>query len=210
MAAPVWCVTHIMILEIKLLYLHNMTRLAIENTKLRMAVAEDIHAIMDILAEGRMAQRQQGFVQWTDSYPDLLTIGKDIETGAGRILCDGKSPIGYAALIQDDPGYEQLGDVWHYHGKYAVIHRMAIADRQRGRGLASCFFGMLEEDAARCGVEVIRVDTGEANTVMQHILIKTGYRACGLMEFIWGPRLAYEKRISLPRDITADLGAGEI
>lgn len=168
--------------------------------ELRAAVTAELPAIMDILAEGRMAQRRQGFVQWADGYPDRLTIGRDIDDGAGRVLCDSGVPIGYAALVLHDPGYEQLGDVWDYHGEYAVIHRMSIADRQRGRGIACRFISLLEEEAANRGVKVIRVDTGEANRVMQHILDKTGYRACGLMNFIWGPRLAYEKLIGPQAD----------
>lgn len=38
----------------------------------------------------------------------------------------------------------------------------------------------------------MRVDTGEANRCMQHLLARLGYEAVGLVDFIWGPRLAYE------------------
>lgn len=67
--------------------------------ELRAAVTAELPAIMDILAEGRMAQRRQGFVQWADGYPNRLTIGRDIDDGAGRVLCDSGVPIGYAALV---------------------------------------------------------------------------------------------------------------
>lgn len=48
--------------------------------ELRAAVTAELPAIMDILAEGRMAQRRQGFVQWADGYPNRLTIAEILTT----------------------------------------------------------------------------------------------------------------------------------
>lgn len=164
---------------------------------LRRAEISDIPVILSITDAGRRAQREQGFVQWNDGYPDKNTIEDDIILGGARLLIDGDTPVAYASLITSDPGYESLGDIWHYGGRYGVIHRMAVSDAYRGKGVAGLFFDLLEAEAADNGIEAIRVDTGIENKVMQHILTRRHYLAHGLHTFPWGPRFAYEKLLIL-------------
>ncbi len=164
---------------------------------LRRAEISDIPVILSITDAGRRAQREQGFVQWNDGYPDKNTIEDDIILGGARLLIDGDTPVAYASLITSDPGYDTLGDIWHCKGRYGVIHRMAVSDAYRGKGVAGIFFDLLEKEAADSGIDAIRVDTGIENKVMQHILTRRHYLAHGLHTFPWGPRFAYEK--SLPK-----------
>lgn len=164
--------------------------------KLRMAGISDLSVIMAIVAEGRMAQRRQGFFQWADGYPDDAVILDDIRRQAGRLLiADDGDTAGYASLILADPGYSDVDDVWAVGGEYAVVHRMVISDRYRGKGLCDSFFELLEQESASIGVSALRVDTGEANMVMRHMMQKRGFRNAGLLRFPWGDRLAYEKQL---------------
>lgn len=159
----------------------------------KLADLSDIPVILRITDAGRRAQREQGFLQWQDGYPDKAIVESDILLGAGRLLLDGDTPVAYASLIVSDPGYEALGDIWRYSGPYGVIHRMAVSDAYRGKGVSGIFFDFLEADAADKGIKAIRVDTGRENMVMQHILSRRHYCSHGLHTFPWGPRLAYEK-----------------
>ena len=45
---------------------------------LESAKNSDIDVCWDILADGRRFQREQGFVQWTDDYPNRDTVKDDI------------------------------------------------------------------------------------------------------------------------------------
>ncbi len=164
---------------------------------LKSADISDIPVILSITDAGRRAQREMGFLQWHDGYPDKDTIESDILLHAGRLLLDGDTPVAYASLITSDPGYDTLGDIWHCKGRYGVIHRMAVSDAYRGKGAAGLFFDLLEAEAADNGIEAIRVDTGIENKVMQHILSRRHYRSHGLHTFPWGPRLVYEKLLLL-------------
>ena len=146
----------------------------------KLADLSDIPVILRITDAGRRAQREQGFLQWQDGYPDKAIVESDILLGAGRLLLDGDTPVAYASLIVSDPGYEALGDIWRYSGPYGVIHRMAVSDAYRGKGVSGIFFDFLEADAADKGIKAIRVDTGRENMVMQHILSRdiTALTAC--------------------------------
>lgn len=164
--------------------------------KLRVATLDDLATVMEVVAEGRRAQRLQGFVQWGEGYPDEAVICSDLGCGAARVLVCGDAVAGYAALIADDAGYAGLDDIWHHGGRYAVVHRLAVADGYRGKGFGRLFFGLLEAEALGMGIDVMRVDTGSENAVMQHLLDGLGYRNAGVQQFPWGARLAYEKLLT--------------
>lgn len=160
-----------------------------------MAKERDVAVILRILADGRAAQRMQGFMQWSDDYPGEDVIADDISLGAGRIMHDGTSPAGYAALILSDPAYGCLDNLRSCSGSYAVVHRLALAGSYRGKGLSVVFMRLLEEDARSRGVRMMYVDTGEKNAVMRHLMDKLGYLSLGEHTFSWGNRLAFGKRI---------------
>ena len=50
---------------------------------LEYAKAENIEICSQIIEEGKRFQRQQGFVQWTDDYPNRETISEDIKKRKG-------------------------------------------------------------------------------------------------------------------------------
>ena len=53
---------------------------------LELAEMDDVELCSQIIEEGRQFQREQGFVQWTDEYPNLDTIRGDAAAGIGYIL----------------------------------------------------------------------------------------------------------------------------
>ena len=101
--------------------------------------------------------------------------------------------IGYCCIIiGDEPAYHQIEGAWKTDNPYAVVHRMAFNKKARGGGLSKEAFHLLKKYCISCGIGAIRVDTQKENKVMQHILIREGFRYCGLIQFDGGPKLAYE------------------
>lgn len=163
--------------------------------KLIPARERDFDRAMDILRSGRDFQRQQGFLQWEDGFPDPDLIHRDIQSGHGYVVTSGGAIAAYLYLGFDgDPAYPAIRGAWQYDEKYAVIHRIAIAPEFRGLGLASVTFRLVEEFCRDRGVTLIRIDTHEDNKRMQHILAKNGFAYCGLVIQGGSDRLAYEKK----------------
>jgi GNAT superfamily N-acetyltransferase len=83
---------------------------------------------------------------------------------------------------------------WLSHGDYAVIHRMAVDFNHRGTGLASRFLEDIEKMCRDKNTLSIKVDTHRENLPMQKLLLKSGYKECGIIYLKDGnERLAYEK-----------------
>ncbi len=123
----------------------------------------------------------------------LAEAAREGATAEALNTFESENIVAYAYLTEGDAEYDRLSRIWDYPGPYGVIHRLAIASRFRGQGLAARIFAMSEAHLAARGMRAMRIDTGSDNIVMQRILTRAGYTCRGLCRFVWGPRLAYEK-----------------
>ena len=154
----------------------------------------DIAVCYAIIEGARTFQREQGFVQWTDDYPNETTIAEDIRNAVGYLFLADREIAGYLCVdFAGEPAYAQIAGEWHTGTPYAVIHRMAFDARYRGRGLSTVALHLVEALCLARDVHAIRIDTDFHNRRMQHILHKAGYLPCGTILFQGGERQAYDK-----------------
>lgn len=161
---------------------------------LELARMEEAAACYEIIQDGRAFQREQGFVQWTKSYPDLDAIRQDIRAGDGYLIRVDGEIAGYVSVGFDgEPAYASIAGQWHTEEPYAVIHRMAFARRFRGMGLSGAAFGLIGTLCRSKGVRNIRINTAPPNLRMQHVLEKNGFARCGVIMFQGSEKIAYDK-----------------
>ena len=164
--------------------------------ELTLARPEEVAAVMDLLHNGRAFQRQQGFIQWDDTHPTQAAVEDDIRRGDGWALRVDGDLAGYLCLSFDgDPAYPEIVGAWRFDGAYAVIHRMAIGEAYRGRGLTGEVFRLAGEIAKARGVDILRIDTHQDNLRMRHVLEKHGFVQCGNVIQNGGHRLAFDKKV---------------
>ena len=76
---------------------------------LELARADEIEACNEILQEGRRFQREQGFVQWTEDYPNMNTIRGDVAAGTGYALRADGVTAGYLCVdFSGEPAYAEI------------------------------------------------------------------------------------------------------
>lgn len=161
---------------------------------LKLAEKKDIEIYKEILDDGRAFQREQGFIQWTDDYPNLDTIREDIQKSRGYVLKIDESIAGYMCIdFSGEPAYENIDGEWRVDEPYAVVHRIAFSKEFAGRGLSDVAFRLIEDVCKDNNVFCIRIDTDFPNKRMQHILTKNGYEYCGVVLYEFGDRMAYDK-----------------
>lgn len=159
------------------------------------AMPGDEALCMEIIADGRQFQQEQGFVQWTEAYPILPDIAEDIETQRAWLLREGDTVLGYLCLDFDgEPAYDAItGGSWLCDEPYAVLRRLAL--NARGRGLTRVLFDLAAERSREQGITYLRLNIVLQNSRMQHILEKVGFEKRGIIIFQGSGKFAYEKRI---------------
>lgn len=168
-----------------------------ESLTFRKAVTADVDRIWQIILQAKEQMRLLNSRQWQDGYPFPENIVQDIESGYGYVLCQEDSVIAYGAVLFDgEPAYDDIEGEWLTGGHYVVVHRLAVADEMKQRGIASLFMQRVEELSIQEGVYGFRVDTNFDNYYMHKMLGRLGFTHCGEIQYERGSRLAFEKRLS--------------
>ena len=156
---------------------------------IRLAGQEDMEQILEIYSAAREYMVRSGNpTQWAGGYPARELLEEDIRRG--QLYVDqGEEGIhgAFVFFIGEDPCYRVIqGGAWLKEGTYGVIHRVAGDGAVRGvfaRCLAFC----------QARADHLRIDTHEDNLAMQHLVLKHGFKYCGIIHTDDGsPRLAYE------------------
>lgn len=157
---------------------------------IRKADSNDLHDIMAVLEAAKGIMRASGNMdQWVNGYPSEEVVLKDMEKGWGHVVEDDGKVTGYFAFMESpEPTYaeifggEWLDDTLPYH----VIHR--IGSYPDVHGIFGSIIGWsMSRDAN------LRIDTHRDNHIMQHNILKHGFKYCGIIYLESGDeRLAYQ------------------
>lgn len=160
----------------------------------RKATLQEANSIWEILKQAIIRRKQDGSNQWQDGYPNLDVVKNDIAKGAGYVLTENETIIGYASIVfNDEPAYDDLIGTWLTNSDFAVLHRLAISEEHLGKGLAKKILLFTEELALENNIFSIKIDTNFDNLAMLNIVEKLGYVYCGEVEFRGSKRKAFEK-----------------
>ena len=161
---------------------------------LELAQPKDSEKCYAIIKAAKEFQKEQGFSQWTDDYPNESTIQNDLEAEKGYVITVDNEIAGYMCIdFSGEPAYEKIEGKWSAELPYAVIHRMAFSKRFIGKGLSSTALSLVENLCLAKDIKGIRVDTDFKNRRMQHVLEKNGFSRCGTIVFQGGEKIAYDK-----------------
>ena len=145
----------------------------------RKATPADLQAIKEIYTSAVRFMRSTGNVnQWTGGYPDEAVIKADTEAGHLHV-CEESGEIlaVFYYRFGDDPTYALIVDgEWPSDEPYGVIHRIAVSDKARGKGISRVCF-----DSAHSQSRNVRIDTHRDNLPMQRALEKYGFKRCGII-----------------------------
>ena len=157
---------------------------------IRKSAEADIPAIMDVLEAAKQIMRASGNVnQWINGYPSEAVVRKDLENGNGYVVEDDGRVVGYFAFIASpEPTYAEIFDgAWlEDELPYHVIHRIGSYPEVHGI-FKSIMDWCVSKDRN------LRIDTHRDNLIMQHNILKYGYKYCGIIFLESGDeRLAYQ------------------
>ena len=162
---------------------------------LRPTKIEDISRVIDIINQAKTYLKNNDIDQWQDGYPNEETIEKDIENNEAYVLEEDGVILGTCMVtIHGEPSYNRIEGKWILNCPYICVHRIAVDNEYKGKGLASTILDQVV--AMYPDYHSVRMDTHHDNLSMQSFLTKYGFKYCGEITLKSGAlRRAYEKRI---------------
>jgi len=167
-----------------------------ESMQIRQTNTYEISVVMNIIKQAQESFKQAGINQWQNNYPNEASIQKDIELGESYVVLDNESIIGTFALsYRNESTYDIIYDgKWLSNELYAVIHRIAIENSYKGKGISTLVIKEVEKWCLDKNIHSIKIDTHNDNQAMRKLLVKNGFSYCGIIYLLDGnKRLAYEK-----------------
>lgn len=150
----------------------------------------DYEQIQEIYAYARERMRLSGNPsQWGSDRPSGETLLMDIQRGQSHVLEEEGQICGvFTFIIGEDPTYRVIEQgQWLNDAPYGTIHRIAAGAAGKG---------VFRECVAYCTARIpnIRIDTHRDNAAMRHLLMKHGFRECGIIYVEDGSaRIAYQR-----------------
>jgi GNAT superfamily N-acetyltransferase len=164
--------------------------------------ASNIHlqSIMNIVHDAQTYLASLDIDQWQNGYPDENRILQDIAGQESYIVKNDENQIIGTAMFttKPEPTYEIIEGNWltDQKAQYGVIHRMAVSNNSRNKGIAKFMFDQCEQLLKENHINSMRIDTHQDNKGMQTLLKNRGYHYCGIIYLENGDkRLAFEKII---------------
>ena len=160
--------------------------------KIRKALAEEIEEILKIYSDAREYMKLSGNPnQWGRTYPEKELLLSDISKGELHVAEEsGEILAVFVYFMGEDKTYLKIYDGdWKNDLPYGVIHRIAVSNSARGRGIARICF-----DYAFSLSGNLKIDTHRDNFPMQRVLEKSGFERCGIIYLENGDeRIAFQK-----------------
>lgn len=168
---------------------------------LTLANNTDLNGIMEIVKDAQIHLAAQQIDQWQNGYPNEAVMKQDLANKESYVVKDERATLMGIAMFttRREPTYSAIDGAWltAENSVYGVIHRMAVSNNFRKRGVAKFIFKTCEQKLADGKIESMRIDTHEQNTEMQALLKYLDYVYCGVILLENGDRrLAFEKIIS--------------
>lgn len=169
-----------------------------KNLRFRKGNENDLERIMELVSDAQGWFAKHGIDQWQDGYPARELISSDISYSNNYIVeLNGVVTATFVVSFDGEPTYSEIkGRGWLNENHYAVVHRIAVADECRRKGIAKEILYYTEELCRERGVADIRIDTHRDNLAMRSLLKKMGYAHCGRITLTSGAfREAYHKEV---------------
>ncbi|MBR2835645.1 MAG: N-acetyltransferase [Coriobacteriales bacterium] len=164
----------------------------VSDIMLRQAKPQDLDELIRVTDEARAALGALGIDQWQGGTPRKDTLINDISQGWTWVAVDAREPahvLGCMAVCGGgEADYDNItSGAWLTSSPntlkagvptYSCIHRVAVANEARRKGIASMMVEAAKHMSAQDGFMSVRVDTHAGNLPMQHVLEKAGFTRC--------------------------------
>ena len=164
--------------------------------KFRQAKISDLDQIVEIIELSKKYFKETKIDQWQDGYPAKEDLRRDIESGNSYVLTNKDEIVATTVISLDgESTYNSIfNGEWITNEDYIVMHRVAVHDKYKGKGIFKELIKEAEILALNKGISSIKIDTHRDNISMQRAVVKNDFKKCGIIYLEDGSeRIAFEK-----------------
>lgn len=164
----------------------------------RQAKISDLDQIVEIIELSKKYLKETKVDQWQDGYPAKEDLRRDIESGNSYVLTNKDEIIATTVISLDgESTYNSIfNGEWITNEEYIVMHRVAVHDKYKGKGIFKELIKEAESLALNNMIFSIKIDTHRDNISMQRAVVKNNFKRCGIIYLENGSeRIAFEKVI---------------
>lgn len=162
----------------------------------RQAKISDLDQIVEIIELSKKYLKETKVDQWQDGYPAKEDLRRDIESGNSYVLTNKEEIVATTVISLDgESTYNSIfNGEWITNDEYIVMHRVAVHDKYKGKGIFKELIKEAEILALNKGISSIKIDTHRDNISMQRAVVKNDFQKCGIIYLEDGSeRIAFEK-----------------
>lgn len=162
----------------------------------RQAKISDLDQIVEIIELSKKYLKETKVDQWQDGYPVKEDLRRDIESGNSYVLTNKDEIVATTVISLDgESTYNSIfNGEWITNEDYIVMHRVAVHDKYKGKGIFKELIKEAEILALNKGISSIKIDTHRDNISMQRAVVKNDFKKCGIIYLEDGSeRIAFEK-----------------
>ncbi|MBO3333739.1 GNAT family N-acetyltransferase [Clostridium perfringens] len=162
----------------------------------RQAKISDLDQIVEIIELSKKYLKETKVDQWQDGYPAKEDLRRDIESGNSYVLTNKDEIVATTVISLDGESTYNLifNGEWITNEEYIVMHRVAVHDKYKGKGIFKELIKEAESLALNKRILSIKIDTHRDNISMQRAVVKNDFKRCGIIYLEDGSeRIAFEK-----------------
>ncbi|MBS5968355.1 MAG: GNAT family N-acetyltransferase [Clostridium perfringens] len=162
----------------------------------RQAKISDLDQIVEIIELSKKYLKETKVDQWQDGYPAKEDLRRDIESRNSYVLTNKDEIVATTVISLDgESTYNSIfNGEWITNEDYIVMHRVAVHDKYKGKGIFKELIKEAESLALNKGISSIKIDTHRDNISMQRAVVKNDFKKCGIIYLEDGSeRIAFEK-----------------
>lgn len=162
----------------------------------RQAKISDLDQIVEIIELSKKYLKETKVDQWQDGYPAKEDLRRDIESRNSYVLTNKDEIVATTVISLDgESTYNSIfNGEWITNEEYIVMHRVAVHDKYKGKGIFKELIKEAEILALNKGISSIKIDTHRDNISMQRAVVKNDFQKCGIIYLEDGSeRIAFEK-----------------
>ncbi|EDO8878689.1 GNAT family N-acetyltransferase [Campylobacter coli] len=152
-----------------------------QNFVIEKATQKDLNSILNITKDALNSMKAMNFNQWDEHYPNEEIFKEDITAQELYLYKEKDEILGFICINEKfvSEFYGQIAFKKSYDNKAFYLHRLAVKENAKGKGVAQKLLNFCEVHTKKHKKYSLRASTHSKNIPMNSLFKKLNFEFCG-------------------------------